>query len=115
HGRCQRAYAQNTKCQKKGRFPTAPEFPTSRSPCSMSQRYLSIDECLRGTTPALPRSMRMPWNHFADVVIAHGKIQTSACFQLTNPLAVKLLPRGVVVDLERPEISTTLRDLGVAQ
>ena len=59
--------------------------------------------------------MRVPRNDFSDVVIAHRKVQTSAGFQLPNLLPVKLLPRGVVVDLKRSKISSAFRDLVIAQ
>ena len=60
-------------------------------------------------------SVRVARNDFADVVIVHRKLQTSARFQLPNLLPVKLLPGGVVVDLERSKTSSAFRDLGIAQ
>ena len=60
-------------------------------------------------------SVRVARNDFADVVIIHGKVQTSAGFQLSNLLSVKLLPGRVILDLEGSKTSSAFRDLGIAQ
>lgn len=90
------------------------------APCShprIKQSTRSLENISASTEflRTTPLSMRMPRNDFADVVIVQRKVQAGARFQLPNLLPVKLLPGRVVVNLERPKISSAFCDFGIAQ